>query len=120
MGCYGLGYADESLAEFDPSGGKKVVVDFLVDALKVHFSVGVPGVLQSMMEGVHTRNGVGWKLRVRLIHGYDLNASRGKAVSLEVLDGLRCLKSFVRLLLPLKEIVKKLRATFSRNPYGAV
>ena len=42
-------------------------------------------------------NGDGWKLEVRLMHGCDLNAFREKAVSLEVLDGLRCLKSFVLL-----------------------
>jgi len=44
------------LAEFHLSGGKKVVVDFPVKALKVLFSVGVRGVLQSRMEGVHTGN----------------------------------------------------------------
>ena len=49
--------ADEFMAEFHLSGGKKVVVDFLVHAVKVIFSVGVPGALQSTMEGVHTRNG---------------------------------------------------------------
>ena len=39
----------------------------------------------------------GGKLGVGLVHGCDLNASWGKAVSLAVLDGLRCLKSFVLL-----------------------
>jgi len=72
-------------------------VDFLFDALKVLFSVGVPGVLPSMMEGVHSGNGEGWKLEVRVFHGRDFNASRKKAVSLDGLNGLRCLKSFILL-----------------------
>jgi len=33
------------LPEFKLSAGEKVVVDFLVNALKALFSVGVPGVL---------------------------------------------------------------------------
>ena len=44
-----------------------------------------------------SESGGGWKLGVRLNHGCDLNASAKKAVSLESLDGLRCLKSFVLL-----------------------
>jgi len=60
------------LAEFHLSGGKKVVVDLLSNALVV-------------------------KLRVKLINGWDSNASWKKAVSLEALDGLRCLKSFILL-----------------------
>ena len=51
MNVHGEEGADEFLAEFHLSGGKRVFVDGLVDALKVLFSVGVPGVLQSMMEG---------------------------------------------------------------------
>jgi len=46
------------LAEFHLSGGKKVVVAFLVHA-KVLFSAGVPGVLRSVMEEVHAGNGDG-------------------------------------------------------------
>ena len=79
-----------------PSERRKKVVDFLVHALKVLFSVGVPGVLQSMREGVK-RGASGWKFGVRLIHGRDFNTSEKKAVSLDGLDGLRCLKSFVLL-----------------------
>jgi len=40
---------------------------------------------------------MGWRRGVRSIHGCDSNSSRGKAVSLEALAGLRCLKSFVLL-----------------------
>jgi len=89
--------ANEFLAEFHLSGGKKVVVDFLVHAVKVLFSIGVPGVLQSMMEGVDAENGDWRKFGVELFHGCDLNASWKKAVSLESLDGLGCLKSFILL-----------------------
>jgi hypothetical protein len=39
----------------------------------------------------------GLKLGDRLFHGCDFNASGKKAVSLESLAGLRCLKSFVLL-----------------------
>ncbi len=39
----------------------------------------------------------GLRFGVRLIHGRDFNTSGKKAVSLESLDGLRCLKSFVLL-----------------------
>jgi hypothetical protein len=42
-------------------------------------------------------SGEGWKLGVGLVHGCDYKASGEKAVSLEVLDGLRCLKSLVLL-----------------------
>ena len=48
------GVCGRILAEFHLSGGKKVGVDFLVHALKVFFSVGVPGGLRSMMEGAET------------------------------------------------------------------
>ena len=63
------------LAEFHLSGGKKVVVDFPVKALKVLFPVGVPGVLQAVREGVQTGNGGWWKIGIRFCHGCDLNAS---------------------------------------------
>ena len=49
------------MAEFHLSGGKKVVVDCLVPAVKVLLTVGVPCGLQTMMEGVHTESGEGWK-----------------------------------------------------------
>ena len=80
-----------------PSERRKKVVDFLVHALKVLFSVGVPGVLQSMMEGVRTGSGDGRKIGFKLNHGCDFNTSGKKAVSLEILVGLAGLKSFIRL-----------------------
>ena len=85
------------MAEFHLSGGKKVVADFLVDELKGLFSVGVAGLLQSVQKRVPTVNGKWRKIGVRMIHGRNSNAFRKKAVTLEVLVGLHCLKSFVLL-----------------------
>jgi len=75
-------------------GGKKAVVDFLVHAVKVIFSVGVPGALQPVQEGVNAGERKGWKFSYGLIHERDLNASWKKAVSLESLRCLDGLKSF--------------------------
>jgi len=85
------------LAEFDRSGGKKVVVNFVVHALKVLFSVGDPGVVETVQEGVHPGSEDRGKIGKWLAHGCDFNASAKKAVSLESLGGLRCLKSFILL-----------------------
>ena len=76
---------------------EKIVVDFLVYAVKGLFPVGVPSVLQSTMDGVDAENGSWWKVGNRLFHGCDFNAFLKKAVLLESLVGLGCLKSFILL-----------------------
>ena len=86
-----------SFGRFHRSGGKKVVVDFVVHAVKELVSVGVPGVLETVQEGVHTGNGDGREIGKWLVHGCDFNASAKKAVSLDGLDGLRCLEFFILL-----------------------
>ena len=71
-------------------------MDFPVHA-RVHFSVGVPGVPQPVQEGVHAGSEDWWKTEVKLKHGSDCTASVKKAVSLEMIDSVRRLKSFVLL-----------------------